>query len=391
MLPKDIFAGMKVVSLEQALSLPYCTFRLSLRGMEIVRVEPPRGDPNRYVGKKIDSEEGMRSYFLTINSNKKSVTLNLKSGRGKEILHELIRVLPADIFCTNALPDTYKGLGIDYETLKKVKDDLIWLSLTGFGPERSEAAYDPMVQAMTGIMEVTGEKDGDPLVCGAPIADLEAANQAYTAIVEAIYIREKSGKGSRIDVSMAQSTLSLLATKIPLRSLGQDVSRYGNSHRFFAPVSTYPTKDGFVMIAVGNDRQWQEMTRFPGFEALASPAYETNAGRIADVENLNTKIREVTATRTTEEILALFKAANIPISKVCTVQDALQDEFLGKMMLETRDPKTGTVVTLAPSPVELEGLPRLQKFPPRLGEHNTEIFGGLLGLDIDSMKRENII
>jgi crotonobetainyl-CoA:carnitine CoA-transferase CaiB-like acyl-CoA transferase len=391
MLSQDLFSGMKVVSLEQALSLPYCTFRLSLRGMDILRVEPPRGDPNRYVGKKIDDEEGMRSYFLSINSNKKSVTLNLKTPRGREILHEIIRKLPADIFCTNLLPDTYPGLGIDYETVRGAREDIIWVSLSGFGPARSEAAYDPMVQAVAGIMDVTGEKEGDPVICGAPIADLEAANGAYTAIVEALYRREKTGEGSRIDVSMVQATLSLLATKIPLKSLGQDVSRYGNSQRFFAPVSTYPTKDGFVMIAVGNDRQWQEMVRFPGFGGLCRPEYEKNAGRIADVDNLNRKIREIMAGGTTEEILALFRRANIPASKVYTVEDTLSDEYMRAAMLETRDARTGTRVVLAPPPIDIEGLPREQRYPPRLGEQNAEIYGGLLGLELQQLRTEEII
>jgi crotonobetainyl-CoA:carnitine CoA-transferase CaiB-like acyl-CoA transferase len=391
MLPQNLFPHIKVLSLEQALSLPYCTFRLSLRGMEVIRVEPPRGDPNRYVGRKIDGEEGMRTYFLTINGNKKSVTLNLKSGRGKEILHEMIRKIPVDIFCTNLLPGTYEKLGIDYETLKGVKEDLIWLSLSGFGPERSEAAYDPMVQAVSGIMEVTGEKDGEPLVCGAPVADLEAANAAYTAIVEALYVREKFGKGTRIDVSMLQATLSLLATKIPLKSLGQDVSRFGNSHRFFAPVNTFPAKDGYVMIAVGNDRQWEEMTKFPGFGELACPEYETNAGRIKDVENLNRKIRGVMAAKTTREIIALFKKANIPASKVNDIEDALKDEFIRPMMMRTEDPKTGTEVVLAPNAVALEGLEPDQKYPPRLGEHNEEIYGERLKLEVEGLKSEGVI
>lgn len=384
----DLFRHLTVLSQEQALALTYCTFRLAMKGIRVIRLEPLRGDPNRHVGFPLGNEKGMNSYFLPVNAGKKCVTLDLSGDEGKEILSELITRLPVDIFCTNQLPGNYDRLGVSYERIRSIREDIIWVGLSGFGPERSEPAYDPMIQAMTGLMDETGEPERDPMTIGVPIVDLGAGNNAYTAIMEALYKREKTGRGSRIDISMAQGAVSLLATKIPNVRLGEPAGRFGNRHRFFAPVDTYPTQDGYVLLAVGSDLQWESFSNLPGFESLRLPAYRTNAGRMADVDVLNDKIRALTQTRTTEEMVALCRQAGVPASRVNNIHDVLADPYFAGLMWQTADARTGMEITLAPPPVEIPYRPeRRLPFAPRLGEHNDEIYGGILGYGADKLRR----
>ncbi|MBU1626697.1 CoA transferase [bacterium] len=388
---KELFKGYTVLSLEQALALPYCTFRLAMGGMEVIRVEPPIGDPNRYIGTQLPGEDKMGSYFLTINSCKKSITLNLKNGDGKKLLYDLIRKLPVDIFCTNTLPSKYESIGIDYKTLSSINPELIWVGLSGFGPSRPEAAYDPIMQAMLGMMDLTGEEMGDPMQFGAPIVDLGAANQAYAAIMEALYKLEKYGKGSRIDVSMAESSMAFLATKLPLYSMGEVVKRSGNRHRFFAPVNTMKTKDGFILIAVGNERQWQELVKFPGFESLARVEFDKNSSRIKNSEKLYSELNNITKNLECKILIDLCNGANIPASKVNTFADILEDEFLSTLTLKTKDPVTGKEAILAPMPAGAAKLSDKITFPPRLGEHNQEIYGDRMNLDISRLSIDKVI
>ncbi|MDD5207038.1 MAG: CoA transferase, partial [Desulfobacterales bacterium] len=169
----DLFGNLTVLSLEQATVLPYLTFRLAQDGMQIYRLEHPvYGDPNRMIGENVLGEERMNSYFLCINSGKKGLTLDLAAPEGREIFKSLLVKLKVDIFATNQLPKNYRKLGIDYETVKSLKPDIVWLGMTGFGPESNEAAYDPILQARSGLMELTGEADGDPQVMGIPLPDM---------------------------------------------------------------------------------------------------------------------------------------------------------------------------------------------------------------------------
>jgi len=388
---KELFKGYKVLSLEQALSLPYCTFRLAMGGMEVIRVEPPIGDPNRYIGTQLPGEDGMGSYFITINSNKKCITLNLKHERGRKLLHDLIKELRVDVFCSNTLPSKYENLGIDYETLSSINPKLIWVGLSGFGPKRPEAAYDPILQAMLGLMDITGEEDGEPMQFGAPIVDLGAANQAYAAIMEALYKLERYGEGSRIDVSMAESSMAFLATKLPLYSMGEVVKRSGNRHRFFAPVNTLKAKDGFILLAVGNERQWQELVKFPGFESLDREEYKKNSDRIANYKTLYEELNGITSNFDCETLVKLCKGANIPASKVNTFEDIIEDKFFSSLMLETEDPITGKKAILAPIPAGAAKLTDEITFPPRLGEHNEEIYGERMKRDVGRLKEESIL
>ncbi len=303
----NLFNELTILSLEQATVLPYLTFRLAMDGCRIIRLEHPVfGDPNRLVGDPfLEGEDRMNSYFMAINAGKQAITLNLGDPRGQEILLKLLKQLNVDVFATNQLPKNYSKLGIDYETLKAVKPDIIWIGITGFGPNSNEAAYDPILQARGGLMELTGEARETPQVTGIPLPDMGTSEHAYGLIMKALFVRAMTGQGSRIDLSMFESTTSWLTVPITMtRSFGKKISRRGNTHEFFAPVSVYPTSDGYVYIAVGNDKQFAVFSSLPEFAALARDDYKKNAGRIADVHNLNQAIAAATRTLSTEDLLA---------------------------------------------------------------------------------------
>ena len=388
----NIFENLTVLSLEQAIVVPYFTYRLVLDGARVIRLEHPViHDPNRLVGDKVMAEERMNAYYLTINAGKKALTLNLKEERGQEILHELIRKLKVDIFVTNQLPKNYTKLGIDYETLSALRNDLIWIGVTGFGPQSNEGAYDPILQARSALMDLTGEADGAPQLLGVPLPDMGSSEQVYGLAMKALYKRALTGAGTRIDFSMFRSSASWHAINIPMTaSFNKKLTRRGNTHEFFAPVSVFTTSDAFIYLAVGNDRQWQALTSLPGFEILNLEAYQNNAGRIADVKNLNRKLNEITSAFTTAELLRQFNAITLPASKINSLSDLLEDEFIKDELLATVDPESGCKLTLSPPPHTtdyLKSCGRKLDFPPRLGQHNAEIYGADLGFLPDEMQQ----
>lgn len=381
-----IFKDLTVLSLEQATVAPYLTYRLAQDGMNVIRLEHPiYGDPNRFIGENVLNEKRMNSYFLCINSGKKALTLNMADPKGKEIFQSLVKELDVDIFVTNQLPKNYEKLGIAYELMKEIKPDIIWLGLTGFGPDSNEGAYDPILQARSGLMELTGEADGDPQVTGIPLPDMGTSEHGYGLLMKALFKRAMTGEGTRIDLSMFESTVSWLTVPIALsKSFGNTISRRGNTHEFFSPVSVYKTSNGFVYLAVGNDRQWESMVSQDMFKSLAKEAYKKNQGRIEDVVNLNKAINDITEQHTSEDLIELFTSITVPISKIKNVNEVLEDPLVEKRILSSTDPATGTKVTLAPPPNMtpfLEESDRELTFPPRFGEQNQEIYGNILGYD----------
>jgi len=394
----DLFKNLTVLSLEQATVLPYLTYRLAQDGMQVIRLEHPvYGDPNRLIGENVLGEDRMNAYYLCINSGKKALTLNLADPEGQKIFRSLVQQLNVDIFATNQLPRNYEKLGINYETLKTLKPDIIWLGVTGFGPDSNEAAYDPILQARSGLMELTGEGDGDPQVLGIPLPDMGTSEHSYGLLMKALYKREASGEGSCIHMAMFESSVSWLTVPITLSTLlKKRITRRGNTHEFFCPVSVYRTGNGFVYMAVGNDRQWKTLVSQQMFNVLDKPEYEKNAGRIADVENLNRAIGEITKNYTSEALIELFNSLTIPISKIKTVPEVVADPLVEKRLLFAEDPQTGTRITLPPPPNMtpfLEARNREVSFPPRFGEHNREIYGrlGYSNEALDTMKEKGVI
>jgi formyl-CoA transferase len=390
--------NLKVLSLEQATVVPYLTYRLAMDGMEVIRLEHPvHGDPNRMIGDNVLNEERMNSYFLCINAGKKALSLNLAHPRGRELLLSVIKEFDVDIFVTNQLGKNYQKLGIDYEILKTAKEDIIWMGITGFGPDSNEGAYDPILQARSGLMDLTGEPDGGPQVLGIPLPDMGASEHAYGLLMKALFNRAVSGKGARIDLSMFESSVSWLTVPITMTaSFNKNITRSGNTHEFFAPVSVYQTKNGFIYLAVGNDRQWKAMVSQELFGSLNKPEYDKNMGRIKDIANLSAALSAITREHTSETLIEFFTSITVPVSKINSIGETIADPLVQRRLLSTEDPKTKTAITLAPPPNMtpfLESNGRRMTFPPRFGEHNQEYYGrlGLSEADLAGLTAEGII
>ena len=386
----ELFKNLTVLSLEQATVAPYLTYRLAQDGMQVIRLEHPvYGDPNRFIGEKVMDEDRMNAYYLCINAGKKALTLNLAEPEGKQLLKELIQKLSVDIFITNQLPKNYEKLGIAYGIMKEIKPDIIWLGVTGFGPDSNEGAYDPILQARSGLMDLTGEADGDPQVVGIPLPDMGTSEHGYGLLMKALFKRAVTGEGSRLDMSMFESSVSWLTVPIALgKSFGTPITRRGNTHEFFCPVSVYQTKDGFVYLAVGNDRQWAAMTSQEIFTSLDKEAYKKNQGRIKDVANLNKAINQITRQHTTAALVDLFTAITVPISPIKGVEAVTADPLVQKRLLGSKDAATGIALTLAPPPNMtrfLEDCNQTLSFPPRFGEHNQAIYGDVLKYTPDTL------
>ena len=395
----DFLKTITVLSLEQATVVPYLTYRLAQDGMDVLRLEHPvYGDPNRMIGENVLGEKRMNAYYLCINAGKKALTLNLAEEDGRHLFDQLIRDLNVDIFITNQLPKNYQKLGIDFNRLKEVKKDIIWLGVTGFGPDSNEGAYDPILQARSGLMDLTGQSEGDPQVLGIPLPDMGTSEHAYGLLMKALLKKQFTGEGSRIDLSMFESSVSWLTVPITLTSsFGNKITRRGNTHEFFCPVSVYQTQNGFVYMAVGNDRQWKALVSQPVFRLLDKPEYEKNAGRIDDVKNLNKAMNAITMQMTSEDLIEMLQSITVPVSKIKSIEEVIQDPLVKKRLLFSEDPITSRKITLSPPPIMnsfIEERDAELTFPPRFGEHNDAIYGKKLGYDggaLEDLKNRGII
>ncbi|MBK7129595.1 MAG: CoA transferase [Crocinitomicaceae bacterium] len=395
-----------VISLEQALALPYATQRMVHMGWRVIRLETPAeegggnaGDPNRYIGADLGYHD-LHSYYIAPNIGKEAITINLKKKEGQELLLRLIKELEVDVFLCNTLPKRYKQLGIDFETLSKANPKLIWCSISAMGPKYPDAAgYDPALQSLMGYTFLTGETNGKPVPCGIPIIDLKAGDEAFTQVLQALLEQRDNANGKEIHVSMAQCAASWLITALPQLSFVQSDSelfqRSGNEHRSFIPCNVYQTKDGMVYLAIGNDIQWAKFTSQPGFESLASDKRKTNAGRMLEKDKLYIEIGELTKNFTTAAFVDHCRKLSLSVAPVNTIKDVAQLEFIQPAMLQTTLPN-GKDVSLFPPAGDTEFLKKNKNHlpcSPRLGENNAEIFqeAGIEENELSRLKNENTI
>ena len=392
-----------ILSLEQALALPFATQRMVHQGWRVIRIETPAegeenaGDPNRYIGADIGYHD-LHSYYIAPNIGKEAITLNLKREEGQKLLLKIIKELEVDVFLCNTLPKRYKQLGIDFETLRKANPKIIWCGISAMGPEYpSRAGYDPALQALMGYTYLTGEPNGKPVPCGIPIIDLKAGDEAFTQVLLAML--ENNPNGKEIHISMAQCAASWLITALPqlefVKTESELFSRSGNEHRSFIPCNVYPTKDGMAYLAIGNDSQWAKFVSLPGFETLEKIERKTNQGRMDDKENIYKEIGELTKTFTTKEFVNLCLSINLSVSPVNTIKEVSSLDFVSKEMLKTNLPD-GNMVSLFPSSTETEFLKKNHNIlpcAPHLGEHNKNILIeiGLSDNGINKLERGKII
>ncbi len=370
-----------VVSLEQALAMPYATLRFAQLGWRVIRIEATPagsdlpGDPNRHIGALV-ADEDRHSYFIGPNVGKEAIALNLKEAAGHEVLHELIQKLDADIFCCNTLPGRYETLGIDYRTLKAIKPDIIWAGISAMGPEYPNVpGYDPAIQAMAGYMELTGFEDGPPTLSGIPVVDLKAGDEIFAAVCLALAEKAETGTGKEINVSMLQAAASWLITTLPLLDFDCDyseVSRCGNEHRKFIPTNVYETSDGFIYVAIGSDQQWKRLTDIPKFSSVANDIRTTNNGRLAERQECYRDIGRITAQHTTAEIVKDFTEAVIPHAVINTIEQVRELKALQDKLTTTTAPD-GKTIHMQPLATDMNGGVTELPFPPKYGEHTRAV------------------
>lgn len=390
-----------VLTMEQALSMSHATLRFAHLGWRVIRLEAAPtgtglpGDPNRYIGSTVVDDD-RRSYFIAPNVGKEAIALNLKDARGRELLHRVVRDLGVDIFCCNTLPSRYEALGIDYETLRRINPRLIWAGISAMGPEYpNRPGYDPAIQAMVGFMEVTGDPEGPPMLSGVPLVDLKAGDEVYANVCLALAELAETGHGKEIHVSMLQAAASWLITTLPLLDFDCDpseVSRCGNRHRKFIPVNAYPTADGFVFIAIGNDIQWERLTEIRHFESLKSETRTTNAGRIREQAAIHEEMANATRQFSSAALMAELTTLKLPHAPINTIRQVRDMDAIASRLTTTRTPD-GREIKLPPMAIDLEGGVRDLSFAPSYSQHTHAILeeSGLTQREIETLTAEGII
>ena len=373
-------AGVKVLDISRVVAGPYCTMLLGDLGAEIIKVEMPgKGDETRAWGPPF--VEGESTYYLSINRNKKSITVDMKSEKGREILLKL--AAECDVIIENFLPGTVERLGVDYESVRKVKPDMIYCSISGFGqdgPFKSFPAFDLMMQGIGGLMSLTGEEDGNPVRIGVALIDLGAAMYAALGILSALLVKKESGQGQYVDVSLLDTEVSWL-TYVAAAYLanGQMPKRMGTAHPSIVPYQAYKAKDKYFILAVGNDAIWQRFCKGMNFDFANDSKYATNVMRVKHRDELNTILNETFVQKDVAEWLKIFEEAKVPCGPVNDISEVVNHPQVNHrdMIVEMEHPKAGKVKVLG-SPIKLSLTPPEYKLhPPLLGEHAEEILKSL--------------
>ncbi len=274
------------------------------------------------------------------------------------------------MFCCNTVPARYASLGIDPATLRAARPGLIWAGISAMGPRFPEApGYDPVIQAMAGYMEVTGDPEGPPMLSGIPVVDLKAGDEVYANVLRALLERHETGQGAEIHVSMLQAAASWLTTVLPLLDFDcepNEVTRAGNEHRKFIPTNVYPAQDGFVYLAIGSDVQWRRLTAMPRFAALANDVRATNEGRMQQRQELYREMGAITAQRPVDEILADLREATIPATRIFDIRQVRDLPALADRLTHTNTPD-GRTIRMQPMAVDIVGARTEFPFPPKFG------------------------
>lgn len=380
--------SIRVLDFTRVLAGPYCTMILGDMGAEVIKIEKPgTGDDSRDFGPPFVGE--FSSFFLSVNRNKKSMCINLKDPRGVKIVRELVKL--SDVVVENFRPGTMKKLELDYERLKKINPRLIYASISGFGqdgPWREKAGYDVLIQGLSGLMSLNGEPNKVPYKVGVSIADLAAGMNAVQGILAALYFREKTGKGQRVDVSLFDSVLSLLTFQAGIYfATGKSPKRMGNRHPNICPYETFPSADDHFILAVGNDKIWKKFCKVVNPELDDDPRFTANSLRVKNRDQLRRILAAIFRQKPAKYWLELFEKNNIPSSSICNVEEAFSfDQVKARDMIQNVNLPSIGQIEFSGIPVKLDQSPGNVRFPPPvLGGHTSEIL-----LEILSYKKEKI-
>ena len=383
--------GITVLDLTRVLSGPYCTMMLADMGARVIKVEQPgRGDDTRGWGPPF--EKGESSYFMSVNRNKESLTLNLKHPEGRQILETLLE--EADVLVENFRPGTLARMQLGYPDVAERWPRLVYCSVSGFGhtgPRRTQPGYDAVLQAEGGLMSITGERDGPAYRLGVAIADITSGMFAAYGIAVALLARHQTGRGQFVDVGMLDSVAALLTYQAGIYfATDRAPARLGNRHPTIVPYETLEASDGELVVAVGNDQLWHTFCRLLVADELADdPRFATNKDRVERRKELRPLLVARLQSRSAADWIARFTEAGIPCGAVRDLAEVLSDpQIVERAMVVALDhPVAGAIRTLG-VPVKLDDTPgSVRTPPPTLGQHTEEILTHMLGLDMDTIAR----
>lgn len=371
----------RILDLSRVLAGPYCTMILGDLGAEVIKVEAPGGsDDTRKWGPPF--QHGLSAYYLAANRNKKSITVNLKSAEGVATIKELVK--DCDVIVNNFKTGTMEKFGLDYETLATLNPTLVYCSITGFGetgPKKDMPGYDFIIQAMSGLMSITGDKNSGPQKYGVAITDVITGLYATVGIQGALLERTLSGKGQKLDISLYDSAVSTLVN-IGSNYLmsGEIPKRLGNHHANIVPYQTFQTKDGEMVIAVGNDHQFKTLCKLLGLPELSDDErYKTNPDRVRHRDTLVPLLEKAFLMKETDYWQRQCHEHHIPCGPIQTLDDVANDPQLKarQMFIETNHPTAGKINMIG-SPLKLSRTPvTVKRHPPNVGEHNDDILRSL--------------
>ena len=391
--------GITVVDLGQVYQGPYATLLMAKAGADIIKIEPPTGEPLRL---RTALGRGASLPFAMLNSNKRAITLNLKSERGRALLIEMVK--RGDVLLENFAPGVMDKLGVGWSVLSRINPRLIYASGSGFGlsgPDRDSLAMDLTVQAVSGIMSITGFPDGPPVKAGAAFVDFLSGIHLYAGVMTALVERARTGSGRLVEVAMEETVYPTLASNLGFlyNSDGQVPPRTGNRHGglAIAPYNVYPAKDGYVAIICVVENHWQNLLTAMGREELKDdPRFADNATRVRNLAETDAVVQRWTEALGKAEIFARTKQHRVPSAPVRDLLEVMNDAHMHErgMLERIHHPELGDIV-VPTSPLRFHGADRVPTTPsPRIGQHNDEVYGGWLGLtpaEIGELRREGVI
>jgi crotonobetainyl-CoA:carnitine CoA-transferase CaiB-like acyl-CoA transferase len=368
--------GLKVVDLTRVLAGPFCAMLLGDMGADVIKIEEPSlGDDARAWGPFVGKES---AYFLGVNRSKRSLALDLKQPGAPDVLRRLLE--RADVFIENFRPGSLDKLGFGYEQTRAINPRLVHCSVSGYGkngPRRHLSGYDPIVQAESGFMDITGPADGEPVRTGIAMTDYLAGLYAFSGILLALRDRDRTGQGQHIDIALYDSVLSTLSMPAGiLQATGRNPKRMGNDHAAIAPYETLRARDGMVMIAAANPRLWKQLCQAVGVPHLIDdPRFRTNTDRVRNRSELKRELEQAFAPYSCVELAAILERASVPCGQVRTVSEALDDPQVEarQMFFGFEDPQLAGFRVIG-NPIKLStASAQPTRRPPRLGEHPREI------------------
>jgi crotonobetainyl-CoA:carnitine CoA-transferase CaiB-like acyl-CoA transferase len=398
--PIGPLSGLRVLDLTRVLAGPTCTQMLGDLGAEVIKIERPEaGDDTRGFAPPFVPNTKESAYFVGVNRNKKSVTLDIAKPEGQAIIHKLLE--HCDILVENFKVGALAKYGLGYEQLAKIHPRLIYCSITGFGqtgPYAPRPGYDALIQAMGGVMSLTGEPNGSPQKVGVPVADLFAGLYGCIGILAAVNHRNSTGQGQQIDIGMLDTHVAWLANQgMNYLATGENPPRLGNQHPNIAPYQEFPTKDGYIILAVGNDPTFERFCKAFGQEALlADPRFATNPIRVQNRQLVTDTLTPVMKSKTTAEWIDALEALKIGCGPINTLEQVFADPHVqAREMVVDMAHGSGETVKVIANPVKLSATPpSYRSAPPVLGEHTNAVLSDVLKMsaaEIAALKEKGIL